>query len=159
MPDNSDLQNPSSPDLFSLLGKIIESTANDTQSGAAPVSAQPANTSFTGAPSASAESKSTGGDLLSSLLSNPEIISKLPQIISMMKPLMENMPSVPTSLNTQAPKANDTLPTSVIGHSKGGCDNRSALLYALKPYLKRERQEAIDYMVKLSRLGDILKNL
>ncbi len=38
-------------------------------------------------------------------------------------------------------------------------DHRAALLCALKPYLSRERCEAIDYIIKFSRLSDVLKNL
>lgn len=155
MSDQADLEkNSPSPALFSLLGKIMESTGDDTQSNSSPTSTPASNASFV-----SAEPQRAGGDLLSSLLSNPEVISKLPQIMSMLGPLMQGMASTPTSANTEAPKSSDAMPASLIKPSKSGCDNRSALLYALKPYLKRERQEAIDYMVKLSKLGDILKSL
>ena len=46
------------------------------------------------------------------------------------------------------------------GHSstpKG--DRRTCLLVALKPYLCRERCEAIDYMIKLGRLSEIFRTL
>ena len=95
-------------------------------------------------------------NILSSLLSNPEIMSKLPDIISMISPLMNSMSSqVPT--NAQSAQKT-SLPISHSSQSHEA-QNRSALLCALKPYLKKERQEAIDYMIKLSRLGDILKTL
>jgi len=153
MSDQADLEKNIPPDLFSLLGKFMQSTAGDSGDGAAATST-----------AAGAEQKTAGGDILSSLLSNPEIISKLPQVISMLKPLMDSGPSAPTMAS--APNAVSALntaradtPTSLIKPPKRECDNRAALLYALKPYLKRERQEAIDYMVKLSKLGDILKSL
>ena len=38
-------------------------------------------------------------------------------------------------------------------------DRRAALLCAMKPYLSHDRQQAIDYILKLSRLGDLLKTL
>lgn len=36
-------------------------------------------------------------------------------------------------------------------------DKRSCLLRALKPYVSRERAEAIDYMISVSRITDALK--
>ncbi len=127
MPDNSEGTYNA---LLSLLGKATES--NDT-----PPPEQP----------------SSGGDILTSLLSNPEIISKLPQIMSMVKPLMDSM----SSQNTQAA----SIPTALANtqHAHKSPDNRSALLCAMKPYLGPERQQAIDYMMKLSKLGDVLKSL
>ena len=43
---------------------------------------------------------------------------------------------------------------------KGGQkDCRAALLLALKPYVSRGRCEAIDYMLRFSKLTDLLKTL
>ncbi len=153
MSDQTDLEKNIPPDLFSLLGKFMQSAASDSGDGTSAASA-----------TAGAEQKQAGGDMLSSLLSNPEIISKLPQVISMLKPLMEGGASAPTMASSptaaSAPNtARGDTPAGLIKPPKRECDNRAALLYALKPYLKRERQEAIDYMVKLSKLGDILKSL
>ncbi len=36
-------------------------------------------------------------------------------------------------------------------------ERRCALLRALRPYLSPERRDAIDYMLKFSRLGDLLQ--
>lgn len=106
-------------------------------------------------------------DIISSLLSNPEVISKLPQIMAMLKPLMENssggtqpQDSVPASSEDSASGSpGDTAPVGNFQSTKKFADNRSALLYALRPYLGKQRQDAIDYIVKLSKLGDILKSL
>ena len=38
-------------------------------------------------------------------------------------------------------------------------DKREHLLLALKPYLSRERCEAIDQMLKISRISDVFKNM
>lgn len=150
MSDQAETQNNSPPsELFSILSKVLASTPSEpTQSASAPAT----------------EPSKSGGDMLSALLSNPEIISKLPQILSVVKPLMEGFSSpsasVPVSRESQKSEPSQSTPA---GHSSGTShhspDCRAALLYALKPYLKRERQEAIDYMVKLSKLGDILKSL
>ena len=38
-------------------------------------------------------------------------------------------------------------------------DPRSCLLLALRPYVSGGRQEAIDYMIRLSQISDLLKHL
>lgn len=38
-------------------------------------------------------------------------------------------------------------------------DRRDCLLVALKPYLCRERCEAIDYMIKLGRISELMRNI
>lgn len=38
-------------------------------------------------------------------------------------------------------------------------DKRECLLLALKPYLSQERCEAIDQMLKISRISDVFKNM
>ncbi len=127
--------------IFDILNKLM------SNQGAAADSPQPAE-------------KPAEANILSSLLSNPELLSKLPELISIISPLMsshssQNNQAAPAGLFTQSsiPKATPAHPQS---HE---AQNRSALLCALKPYLKKERQDAIDYMIKLSRLGDILKTL
>ena len=43
--------------------------------------------------------------------------------------------------------------------ANGGRSQRGELLCALKPYLSPGRQEAIDYMIRLSQISDLLKHL
>ena len=121
------------------------------------------------APTASASKG--GGDILSALLSNPELISKLPTLISSVKPILDMMgnrsitdtahaETVPTQASA-SPQIQVSTPQS---HSSAPSkpdpsDRRAALLCAMKPYLSRDRQQTIDYIIKLSRLGDILKTL
>ena len=73
---------------------------------------------------------------LSALAANPDLLSKLPELISVMKPLLGGNAS--TSIET---------------------DKRLALLCAMKPYLSPKRCEAIDYITKMSKLGDTLKHI
>lgn len=75
---------------------------------------------------------------LDGLLSNPDIMSKLPEIIGVLKPMVSQSESKQPS---------------------GGYDKRIALLTALKPYLSSERCDAVDYIAKMSKLSDLLKNL
>ncbi|MBE6538570.1 MAG: hypothetical protein E7671_03795 [Ruminococcaceae bacterium] len=67
------------------------------------------------------------------------------------------LPSIPPELISKLP-----LLLSLIGgggpKSKSEAD-REALLCALKPYLSHEKADTIDRLIKLSRLGDILKSL
>lgn len=39
------------------------------------------------------------------------------------------------------------------------CDKREALLLALKPYLSPARCAAVDYFIRLSRVGDAIRSL
>lgn len=98
--------------------------------------------------------------LVSSLLSNPEILSKLPEIMSVISPLIGNLTSISSAKGSAAPvsvaPSESYSPTRQISSE---LHNHIELLCALKPYLKKERREAIDYMIKLSRLGDVLKTL
>ena len=116
--------------------------------------------------SSPSESKATqsenkvGGDIFSALLSNPDLLSKLPQLISVIGPLMSSFSQ------NQGPPTEASLPTSKnIGDAPANpkhhynSDSRAALLCAMKPYLCHDRQNAIDYIIKLSRLGEILKTL
>ena len=38
-------------------------------------------------------------------------------------------------------------------------DHRHALLCALRPYMRAERREVIDYLLKFERIGDLLKKI
>ena len=128
--------------VLDILGKLMSS-------GTAKTDAEPASEKPAAEPS-----------ILSSLLSNPELISKLPELISVISPLMSNLSSQAKS-DVLPSVTKSTVPASATPtHTQDReLQNRSALLCALKPYLKKERQDAIDYMIKLSRLSNILKTL
>ena len=76
---------------------------------------------------------------IDSLLSNPDIIAKLPEVISVIKPLMSNQ---------QPQKSKNT-----------SFDKRMGLLMAMKPYLSPKRCEAIDYIARMSKLSETVKGL
>lgn len=42
---------------------------------------------------------------------------------------------------------------------RSGCVRREALLLALKPYLSPARCEAVDYFIRLARVGDAIRAL
>ena len=95
-------------------------------------------------PSAPALSVSadTAADGLASVLGNPALMAKLPQVMAMLKPMLSD--GAPSQ---QSPK----VPTSE--------ERRAALLLALKPFLATERQQAVETMLQISRLGTVLRQL
>jgi len=109
---------------------------------------------------ASNQGSSSGGDILSSLLSNPELISKLPAILSGVKPILElfgttgtvsapvsSAPAEPVSAITPQ---KDTAAAFVKQSSRA--DSRTALLCAMKPYLSPKRREKLERAMKLARM-------
>ena len=78
---------------------------------------------------------------LDSLLSKSDVMSKLPEVIGVITPLLSSNSAGSHSSNTR-----DT-------------DKRLALLMALKPYLSSKRCEAIDYIAKMSKLSQTVKDL
>lgn len=139
----------SNPELLSSLSGILKNMGSpnrtDAESvNASAVSADAAVKEQNDNTSAKSDSDIFSGSGLSSVLSNPEIMSKLPDMIAVLKPMLSSQAgaSVPHPPKNKTP-----------------ADNRTALLLALKPYLDPKRCEAVDYLMKLNRLTDILKNL
>jgi len=97
-----------------------------------------------------------GADMFSSLLSNPELLSKLPAMAEAIKPLFESFISKTGAAAADAPNGS-ALPALA---SKGYTgDRRAALLHALKPYLTKEKSEAIDYVLKVLEIINLLGGL
>ena len=154
IPPQNENNQGSSDFLGELLGKLLSA-----QSPNATTEATTEPTVEASASNSSSAGQNPIGDLVSTALSNPELLAKLPMMISAAKPIIEAF--------SQKGKENDTPSAPAISQdicksesiSKSGYDKRAALLCAMKPYLSVDRQNAIDYIVKLSRLGDILKTL
>ncbi len=83
-------------------------------------------------------------DRLSALLSNPEMLEKLPQMLSVMKPMLAGL---------SQPKP------STPSHKQDPQTCRDNLLLSLKPFLSPERREAVDTILRISRLGTVLGQL
>lgn len=107
----------------------------------------------------SAESATSGmGDMLSAFLSNPELIAKLPTIVATVRPIIEMLgKSAATPVSAQVTPETKTVALETSKNQNS--DSKTALLCAIKPYLCSERQTAIDYVIKLGRLSEILKTL
>ena len=76
-----------------------------------------------------------------SILSDPDVMAKLPEVISVLRPMMDGKHGEEKKEHARAN------------------DRRTALLCALKPYLSPKRCEAIDYITRLEKLGDVIKNI
>ena len=88
------------------------------------------------------QTEKSGGDILSGLLSNPEMLSKLPTMIDTVRPLLQNLSSSPSDHEKKG---------------KNDIDKRTALLLALKPYMSKNRCDAIDYIIKICGITDMFK--
>lgn len=143
-----------------MLATILQKLSSKTNT------ASPSNSPPGGESAASSAAQNPMGDVLSSLLSNPELLAKLPSLLSSMKPILDMLGGVgaagtaQTSATASPPVGAQSEPASEQDKSSDKkSDSRTALLCAMKPYLSPDRQNAIDYIVKLGRLGDILKSL
>ena len=82
-------------------------------------------------------------DALSALLSNPEILAKLPQMMNLLRGMQ--MPSPPPPGKNPPPKTQT--------------DYRNDLLLALRPFLSKERRDAIDTILQVTRLGELVRKM
>ena len=136
----------SNPDLIRNIASMLGASNIGATEQTAP--APPA------VPSTSGEGAVADG--ISRVLSNPEMMAKLPEVMKMLAPMMQ-----PSQSSTgESVSVSDTSVTSAHaggGHDRRGC--RNDLLVALKPFLSPERCRAIDMLLGLSRLGDALQKM
>ena len=134
----------SNPDLIRRVGAMLgaaQSTSAPTETDSKPTAT---DSTPTQAPQAAPTSTGVTQDGLSALLSDPTMLEKLPQIIAVMKPLMGAMPS------PQPPKEEKASSPELC---------RANLLCALKPFLSPSRCEAVDTIMRISKLGTVFKQL
>ena len=77
------------------------------------------------------------------MLSNPEMMEKLPSIMAALGPMLASRPSNPTAPPQKPGPSND----------------RDRLLLSLKPFLSPARCEAIDTMIRIAGLGQVLQQM
>lgn len=126
-----------------------------------------------------------GGGGIPQLLQNPEIAAKLPRIMEALAPVMAEMKAEKAAAaaaeTAQAPQnATETAETAetaeaaqaagasaaapavqpaAAGAKATAASRRTALLRALAPYLSAERQNALDTVMKVSALLDLLSEV
>lgn len=87
------------------------------------------------------------GDGLLTLLSNPAILEMLPQLMTVIKPMLASMaPSTPTA----------ALQASATPSRTSDRDN---LLLAIKPFLSENRREAVDTLLRIEKLGEVFSHI
>ena len=100
------------------------------------------------APLAQSSNNESVAEGISRVLSNPEMMAKLPDVMKMLAPMVSQPQSQP-SQEIQTEKKTE--------RDRKSC--RNDLLVALKPFLSPERCRAIDMLLGLSRLGDALQKM
>lgn len=134
----------SDPELMNRIKTLMQGTTPQASPEASPEATTDAPVSASSPLSSLFENG--GADGLSALLANPALLEKLPQIMAMLKPILTAQ-SPQTSQNSAL-----TKPTIV-------SDERDKLLLSLKPFLSRERQEAVDAILRIAKLGTILQQI
>ena len=129
------------PQLLSRIGELLGGarSAPAEKEESAPVEGAAAQTSAT--------ASSPPIDGLGAILSDPAMLERLPQIIAVMKPLLGAIP----------PTEQKAPPTVSITESPALC--REHLLLALKPFLSPGRRDAVDSILRISKLGAVFKQL
>lgn len=138
-----------SADAGALLGKLLSSP--DLMKNLSSVLGASGTVDPTASVSASASTENVG-EGISRVLSNPEMMAKLPDVMKMLAPMMQQGSSSGASVPAVA----------AASHGGGERDRRGCrndLLVALKPFLSPERCRAIDMLLGLSRLGDALQKM
>ena len=122
-------------------------------------------------------------DTIERLLANPELLSNVASAIGLSVPPSLDAQSE-DALPASSEKPADVLPTTApstgtgdLGHAiatlapllsgfsskdtgkTASDDPRACLLRALKPYVNRRRAEAIDTIIQLSRVSEVMKKL
>ena len=108
---------------------------------------------------------------LNNILSNPNAMSQIMQLAQSLSGAQER-PTAPPPPQAPPPQAKQSSPPDLLSSLTGGIDpklmarllpliqelgsqqdsNARALLYALRPYLKEERQEKVERALQLARL-------
>ena len=140
---------PKSTDPSALLGSLLSNPGLlhniSTMLGGGNVVAEEKTEFASPAQSSNNESVAEG---ISRVLSNPEMMAKLPDVMKMLAPMVSQPQSQP-SQEIQTEKKTE--------RDRKSC--RNDLLVALKPFLSPERCRAIDMLLGLSRLGDALQKM
>ena len=107
------------------------------------LSSQPAAPVTENPPALSANALPADG--LASVLSDPDLMAKLPQMMAVLRPMLSANVGSGKSLDPPHPRSTE--------------DCRNDLLLALKPFLSPERCNAIDTMLRIAKLGTVIRQI
>ncbi|MBQ4150516.1 MAG: hypothetical protein IJC81_01770 [Clostridia bacterium] len=101
------------------------------------------------------------GGGLSSLLQNPDVAAKLPKIMEALGPVMAEMKQekAEAAPKSDEENSNESTPVFKSKGKSGSSARRCALLHALEPYLSDNRREAMEYIIKVTSLIDMLSEV
>ena len=88
-----------------------------------------------------------------------EEFSRLLQSVSAMAPLLKGFFPPKGDFDHGGHEKRDDLHEPPFQGGRDPCRRREALLLALKPYLSPERCAAVDYLIRLARVGDAIRAL
>ena len=128
----------SNPEVMSKVSGVLSSLSAPEKKAEEPAAP-------TTAPSSSEPEGDDLASKLSSVMENKELMSKLPEVMAAMGPLLSGGKGGGGGKGS--------------GGKKQECDKRTALLLALKPYMSSRRCEAIDYFIRINKLGDVIKTI
>lgn len=158
--ENNRAASPS--DMGEVLDRLIRQAEGQHTEGTSEAAAS------VGTPVAAAPASTPAGGLLGGLLSNPALLSALPQLLSSLTPLMSGAKGSSGAVAASAPGAGDqaegdgSSPPASLSAAKAVSippDRHTALLCAIKPYLGRERQQAAEQLIGLCRVWTTLQGL
>lgn len=87
---------------------------------------------------------------------NPEMLKMLPNLMSMLGPMM-NKPKDAAANKDEAVEAGAAVSGGGSHKSRHrSVEQRNKLMYALKPYLSPSRREAVEQIVKITEITDLL---
>lgn len=111
-----------------------------------PESAEESSEEIPDAEPVSTSVNEASNDIFSAI--NPEMIAKIPDIISAAKPVMEAIKCYRSDSRAAESQARRPGVSS---------DKRNALLLALKPYVNEHRQHTVDMILSVSKFSSVLK--
>lgn len=136
----------SDPAMLTRLGAIIGSLQNQS---IPQTNTPPQNQAIPSASESTASSQPIDG--LTKVLSDPALMEKLPQIMTIMKPLLT------AETAAKPPESAAAVPASAVTHSH--TTDRDNLLMAIKPFLSSGRRDAVDTILRVAKLGEFLKQM
>ena len=145
----------SNPELLRNVGALLNTSHTDA-SPSPPREAETSAPSEVSAPSAPDTAPAISLDGLGNALNDPALMARLPQMIELLRPMLSG------GSGEKAQQTEGAIPASAShtgGKRRGREDCRDELLLALKPFLSPERCEAVDAIIRIARLGNVLKTL
>ncbi len=148
-----------------LLDRLITQAEQETSSSSA--DAIPSEVIGRSAgPSSSAERSQDSplGGILGNLLSNPALLSALPQLLGVLSGTKSASAGEKRPDSVEASAAGKAVspekaPTAAFPARHLPPDRHTALLCALKPYLGSERRQAVEYLINVCRVWGTLQSV